>query len=64
MLFSPQGHLHHLLIQAAMSGFVLAILFAPKLEEGLDRGGLQLDGSRLMFDRQNSVAEGSRIRPE
>jgi hypothetical protein len=36
MLFSPQGHLHHLSIQAAMSGFVLAILFVPKLEGGLD----------------------------
>jgi hypothetical protein len=36
MLFSPQGRPHHLSIQAAMSGFVLAILFAPKFEEGLD----------------------------
>jgi hypothetical protein len=36
VLLSPQGHLHHPSIQAAMSGFVLAILFAPKFEEGLD----------------------------
>jgi hypothetical protein len=36
MLFSPQGHPHHLPIQAAMSGFVLAILFARKFEGGLD----------------------------
>ena len=36
MLFSLQGHPHHLSIQAVMSGFVLAILFAPKFEGGLD----------------------------
>jgi len=36
MLFSPQGRPRHLSIQAAMSGFVLAIVFAPKFEEGLD----------------------------
>jgi hypothetical protein len=47
-----------------MSGFVLAILFAPKFEEGLDSGELQLGGSRLMFDRQSSVVDGLRIRPE
>jgi hypothetical protein len=34
MLFSPQGH-PHLSIQTAMSGFVLAIPFARKFEEGL-----------------------------
>jgi hypothetical protein len=36
MLFSPQRHPHHLSIQAAMSRFVLAILFAPKFEDGFD----------------------------
>jgi hypothetical protein len=36
MLFSPQGHPHYLSIQAAMSGFVLAILFAPKFGGGPD----------------------------
>jgi hypothetical protein len=36
MLFSPQGHPHHLSIQAAMSGFALAILFAPKFLDGFD----------------------------
>jgi hypothetical protein len=36
VLFAPQGHPHHLSIQAAMSGFVLAILFAPKFEDGFD----------------------------
>jgi hypothetical protein len=36
MLFSQQGHPHHPSIQGAMSDFVLAILFAPKFEEGLD----------------------------
>jgi hypothetical protein len=35
MLFSPQGHPHHLSIQTAMNGFVLAIPFARKFEEGL-----------------------------
>jgi hypothetical protein len=64
MLFSQQGHPHHPSIQAAMSGFVLAILFARSSRKGLTEAGYSWVGLGLCLIDRTLWPRVLKIRPE